>query len=93
MNGHDTHFATLAEVVAAGEQSGAADSVMVLRRDGSVLYHGATARQGGRAPMASAAAALLAEQTRPCTDQEAARFWTVQRRLQAELPDHRRDVE
>ncbi|WP_331726456.1 zeta toxin family protein [Streptomyces uncialis] len=92
-SGHDTHFAALAEAVAAAEQAGVADSVMVLRRDGSVLYHGGPAPQGGRVTAASAAAALLAEQTRPYTDQEAARFWTVQRHLRTELPDYRRDVE
>ncbi|MFI2214914.1 zeta toxin family protein [Streptomyces sp. NPDC020141] len=90
---HDAHFAALAEAVAAAERAAAADSVMVLRRDGSVLYRGGHLPQGGRTPAASAAAALLAEQARPYTDQEAARFWTVQRRLRAELPDYRRDVE
>ncbi|MEW1551840.1 zeta toxin family protein [Streptomyces tsukubensis] len=92
-SGHDSHFAALAEAVAAAERSAVADSVMVLRRDGSVLYRSGPTRQGGRAPEASAAGALLAEQRRPYTDQEAAGFWTVQRRLRAELPDYRADLE
>ncbi|MEO3978017.1 zeta toxin family protein [Streptomyces sp. CAU 1734] len=92
-HGHDAHFAALAEAVAAAEQAMVADSVMVLRRDGSVLHHSGPVSRGGRPPAASAAGALLAEQMRPYTDQEAARFWTVQRRLRAELPDYRGDVE
>lgn len=55
-SGHDTHFAVLAEAVAAAEQAALADSVMVLRRDGSVLYR-AEASQGGRAVAVSAAGA------------------------------------
>ena len=92
-SGHDTHFAALAEAVAAAERSALADSVMVLRRDGSVLYRTDAGSRKGRASAASAAGALFAEQTRPYTDQEAARFWNVQHQLRAELPHYRADLD
>ncbi|MET9662732.1 zeta toxin family protein [Streptomyces sp. NPDC006510] len=92
-SGHDTHFEVLAEAVAAAEQAALADSVMVLRRDGSVLYRADAGSRDGRAVAVSAAGALLAEQTRPYTDQEAARFWNLQDQLRAELPHYRADLE
>ncbi|MGQ7754802.1 zeta toxin family protein (plasmid) [Streptomyces sp. WC2508] len=92
-SGHDTHFAVLAEAVATAEQAALADSLMVLRRDGSVLYRADAGSRDGRAVAVSAAGALLAEQTRPYTDQEAARFWNLQDQLRAELPHYRADLE
>ncbi|WP_372412097.1 zeta toxin family protein [Streptomyces luteireticuli] len=91
--GHDRHFAALADAVAAAEEGQVADSVMVWRRDGTVLYRNARTPGGAWARPAGAAEALLAEQARPFTPQEAARFWAIQRRLRAELPHYRQDVE
>ncbi|MGA4803518.1 zeta toxin family protein [Streptomyces lavendulocolor] len=91
--GHDHHFAVLADAVAAAEQEAVVDAVMVWGRDGTVLYRNDRTPQGSWARPAGAAGALLAEQRRPYTSQEAARFWAVQRRLRAELPHYRRDLE
>ncbi|MER7050107.1 zeta toxin family protein [Streptomyces jumonjinensis] len=88
-HGHDVHFAVLAEAVAMAEQAGVADSVMVLRRDGTVLYRNGRTRQGRWERPARAAAALLVEQSRPYTDAEGARFWAVHRRLCTVLPHYR----
>ncbi|MFE3144294.1 zeta toxin family protein [Streptomyces scopuliridis] len=91
--GHDRHFAALAGTVAEAEQAPIADSVMVWGRDGTVLYRNTRAPEGSWSRPAGAAGALLAEQTRPYTAQEADRFWAIQRRLRAELPHYRQDVE
>ncbi|MEU3733721.1 zeta toxin family protein [Streptomyces sp. NPDC033538] len=91
--GHDHHFAVLADAVAAAEQEAMVDAVMVWGRDGTVLYRNDRTPQGSWARPAGAAGALLAEQRRPYTSQEAARFWAVQRRLRAELPHYRHDLE
>ncbi|AXE27948.1 Zeta toxin family protein (plasmid) [Streptomyces globosus] len=91
--GHDHHFAVLADAVAAAEQQAVADSVMVWRRDGTVLYRNDLTPQGSWARPAGAVKALLDEQRRPYTSQEAARFWALQRRLRAELPHYRHDIE
>ncbi|MFF3558251.1 zeta toxin family protein [Streptomyces tsukubensis] len=87
--GHDAHFAVLAEAVTAAERAGAADSVMVLRRDGTVLYRNERTRQRRWERPARAAAALLVEQSRPYTEAEGARFWAVHRRLCTVLPHYR----
>ncbi|MEU1668520.1 zeta toxin family protein [Streptomyces sparsogenes] len=91
--GHDHHFTALADAVAAAEQQAVADSVMVWGRDGTVLYRNDLTPQGSWARSAGAVKALLAEQRRPYTSQEAARFWALQRRLRAELPHYRHDIE
>ncbi|MGI5532467.1 zeta toxin family protein [Streptomyces syringium] len=97
--GHDHHFAVLADAVVAAEQQAVADSVMVWGRDGTVLYRndltpqGSWARPTGAVKPTGAVRALLAEQRRPYTSQEAARFWALQRRLRAELPHYRHDIE
>ncbi|MFG2716213.1 zeta toxin family protein [Streptomyces goshikiensis] len=91
--GHDKHFTALGEAVAAAEESRVADSVMVWRRDGTVLYRNTLTPGGAWARPEGAAAALLAEQMRPYTLQEAAQFWSVQRWLRTVLPSYRRDVE
>ncbi|MGI5451505.1 zeta toxin family protein [Streptomyces sp. CA-243310] len=90
--GHNTHFAVLPEAVAAAEESGMADSVIVLRRDTTVLYSSA-AEASVTQVRAPGAAALRAEHARPYTEQEAAVFWAGQRRLQLEMPEYRADVE
>ncbi|MFJ2900219.1 zeta toxin family protein [Streptomyces sp. NPDC087218] len=92
-HGHDTHFTALGEAVAVAEERRVADSVMVVRRDGTVLYRNTLTSQGAWERPAGAAAALLAEQTRPYTLQEAAGFWSVQRWLRSALPHYRRDME
>ncbi|WP_370424253.1 zeta toxin family protein (plasmid) [Streptomyces sp. QH1-20] len=92
-SGHDHHFAVLADAVAAAEQVPVADSVMVWGRDGTVLYHNDRTPQRAWSRPTGAAAALLAEQNRPYTPREADRFWALQRRLRAELPHYRHDVE
>ncbi|MFD5473384.1 zeta toxin family protein [Streptomyces sp. NPDC127105] len=91
--GHDHHFAVLADAVAAAEQEAVADSVMVWGRGGTVLYRNDLTPQGSWTRPAGAVKALLAEQRRPYTSREAARFWALQRRLRAELPHYRHDIE
>ncbi|MFD5557641.1 zeta toxin family protein [Streptomyces sp. NPDC127068] len=91
--GHDRHFAVLADAVAAAEREAVADSVMVWGRDGTVLYRNDRTPRGSWARLARAVGVLLAEQRRPYTFPEAARFWAVQRRLRAELPHYRHDIE
>ncbi|MGW0537990.1 zeta toxin family protein [Streptomyces sp. NPDC003032] len=91
--GHDEHFAALGEAVAAAEQVPVADLVTVMRRDGSVLYRNERAPDGRWARPVGALQALVAEHRRPYSDREAARFWAIQRRLRAQLPHYRRDLE
>ncbi|MFE7617291.1 zeta toxin family protein [Streptomyces sp. NPDC057496] len=93
VSGHDRHFAVLAEAVAAAEREGVADCVMVWGREGTVLYRNDRTSQGSWTRPARAAEVLLAEQRRPYTSQEAARFWALQRRLRTELPHYRHDIE
>lgn len=70
-----------------------ADLVTVMRRDGSVLYRNEREAGGSWARPAGALHVLVAEHNRPYTDQEAARFWAIQRRLRTQLPHYRRDLE
>ncbi|MEU3602276.1 zeta toxin family protein [Streptomyces sp. NPDC006798] len=91
-HGHAVHFSVLAEAVAAAERAPVADSVMVVRRDGTVLHRNERAPDGGWERPAGAASALFAEQTRPYTAEEAARFWALHRRLRAVLPQYRADL-
>ncbi|MER5974406.1 zeta toxin family protein [Streptomyces sp. NPDC002055] len=91
--GHDQHFAVLADAVAAAEQQAVADSVMVWGRDGTVLYRNDRTSEGSWSRPGTVADVLLAEQNRPYTSQEAARFWALQRRLRTELPHFRHDLE
>ncbi|MET8755213.1 zeta toxin family protein [Streptomyces sp. NPDC004667] len=90
--GHDKHFTALSQAVAAAEKSRVADSVMVWRRDGTVLYRNTCTPNGWVRPV-GAADVLRAEQMRPYTLQEAARFWAVQRWLRTVLPQYRHDVD
>ncbi|MFE6872270.1 zeta toxin family protein [Kitasatospora sp. NPDC057692] len=91
--GHDTHYRALPDVVAAVEDRAAVDQVTVMRRDTSALYRSRPAADArGRRTGYGAAAALLAEQARPYTDEEAARFWAVQRGLHAAMPQYRDDL-
>ncbi|MFG2910922.1 zeta toxin family protein [Kitasatospora sp. NPDC048286] len=88
--GHDAHFQVLPDVVAAAEELAAVDQVTVMRRDATALYRSQPTRTRPRHP--AAALALLAEQARPYTDQEAAAFWAVQRDLHATMPQYRDDL-
>ncbi|MFJ9461471.1 zeta toxin family protein [Kitasatospora sp. NPDC101447] len=89
--GHDAHYRVLPDVVAAVEESAAVDQVTVMRRDSTALYRSRpTSGQRPRHP--AAALALLAEQARPYTDEEAAAFWAVQRALHAAMPQYRDDL-
>ncbi|GAA1924238.1 zeta toxin family protein [Streptantibioticus ferralitis] len=90
--GHDSHFSALADAVAAAEQVPVADSVMVLRRDTTVVYRNERTPQDSWARPTGAAGALLAEQSRPYTSGEAEKFWAVQRRLRAQLPHYRDEL-
>ncbi|MFJ9167319.1 hypothetical protein ACIRN5_23455 [Lysinibacillus fusiformis] len=68
------------------------DQVTVMRRDTSAL-HSSRPTSGGRRPGHRAAAlALLAERSRPYTEEEAARFWAVQRELHTAMPQYRDDL-
>ncbi|GLW58124.1 zeta toxin family protein [Kitasatospora phosalacinea] len=88
--GHDTHFHVLADVVAAAEERAAVDQVTVMRRDGTALYRSQPTRLLPQHP--AAAPALLAEQARLYTHEEAHRFWAVQRALHAAMPHYRDDL-
>ncbi|MFI9366507.1 zeta toxin family protein [Kitasatospora sp. NPDC053057] len=88
--GHDVHFHVLPDVVAAAEELAVVDQVTVMRRDTTALYRSQPTRLRPRHP--AAALALLAEQARPYTDQEAAAFWAVQRALHAAMPQYRDDL-
>ncbi|WP_063802803.1 zeta toxin family protein [Streptomyces sp. NRRL S-1521] len=92
-DGHDEHFAALGEAVAAAEQMLVANLVTMMRRDGSVLYRNERAPDGMWARLTAALQALVAEHRRPYSDRETARFWAVQRRLRAQPPHYRRDLE
>ncbi|MFF3275989.1 zeta toxin family protein [Streptomyces chrestomyceticus] len=88
-DGHDTHFAALADAVAAAEHTQVADAVTVLRRDVTVVYRREHARPGNGTHPSGAAAALLLEQSRPYTTAEATRFWATHRRLRSAMPHYR----
>ncbi|MER5642664.1 zeta toxin family protein [Kitasatospora sp. NPDC002227] len=88
--GHDAHFAVLADVVKAAEEQAVVDLLTVVRRDTTALYRSNPARHRPQHP--AAALVLLAEQARPYTEQEAARFWAVQRELHAAMPQYRDDL-
>ncbi|MFE9427711.1 zeta toxin family protein [Kitasatospora sp. NPDC006697] len=89
--GHDACFRRLADVVATAEEQGAVDEVTVMRRDTSALHRGRAAADGGGG-YGAGALALLAEQARPYTEQEAAAFWAVQRDLHTAMPQYRDDL-
>jgi len=89
--GHDAHFAVLPDVVAAAEELAVVDQVTVMRRDGHALYRSEPTADGSPRYRA-AASALLAEQWRPYTEEEAARFWAVQRHLHQVMPQYRDDL-
>ncbi len=90
--GHDAHYRVLPDVVAAAEELAAVDQVTVMRRDTSALHSSRRTSSGRRPGHRAAALALLAERARPYTEEEAARFWAVQRELHAAMPQYRDDL-
>ncbi|GAA2984680.1 zeta toxin family protein [Streptomyces lactacystinicus] len=88
--GHDAHYRVLPDVVTAAEELAAVDQVTVMRRDGTALYRSRPTHLRPRHP--AAAPALLAERARPYTDEEAHRFWAVQRALHIAMPQYRDDL-
>ncbi|MFB7672312.1 zeta toxin family protein [Kitasatospora purpeofusca] len=90
--GHDAHYRVLPDVVAAAEELAVVDQVTVMRRDTTALYRSQPTRLRPQHPTPTAALALLAEQARPYTDDEAHRFWAVQRFLHAAMPQYRDDL-
>ena len=89
--GHDAHFQVLPEVVAAAEELAVVDQVTVMRRDTVALYRSQPTSET-RSRLRSAVLALLAEQSRTYTDQEAHQFWGVQRALHTAMPQYRDDL-
>ena len=90
--GHDVHYRVLPDVVAAAEELAAVDQVTVMRRDTSALHSSRPTSGGRQAGRRAAAPALLAERARPYTEEEAARFWAVQRELHTAMPQYRDDL-
>ncbi len=89
---HDAHVAVLPEVVAMAEQSSVVDEVLVMRRDAHPLYRNTKDEHGRWARHPAADLALLAEQARPYTLEEAARFWATQRWLHTAMTQYRDDL-
>lgn len=92
-SGHDVCFRAVAEAVRAAEREQMVDCVVVMRRDGSAVYRNERNVDGNWTRTAGAAAAVLAEQQRPYTPQEAARFLACQRTLRAVLPQYRDELQ
>ncbi|MGA4953778.1 zeta toxin family protein [Streptomyces lydicamycinicus] len=90
--GHDTCYSVLPDVVTVAERLSAVDEVLVMRRDAHPLYRNTAAGHGRWAQRPAAAWALVAEQARPYTPQEAAQFWSLQRWLHATVPQYRDDL-
>lgn len=90
--GHDSCYSVLPEVVSAAERLSAVDEVLVMRRDTHPLYRNHRAGHGHWVHQRAAALALVAEQARPYTPDEAARFWSVQRSLHTAMPQYRDDL-
>lgn len=92
VSGHDVCFAAVVDAVWAAEQSPWVDSLMIVRRDTAAVYRNERAADGQWAHPASAVLALIGGQQRPYTEEEAARFRTVQRQLSAALPQYRAEI-
>ncbi|MFZ3573737.1 zeta toxin family protein [Streptomyces sp. BH097] len=88
--GHDQCVKALEAVTYEAETM--VDAVTVLRRDGSALWHNTRGTNGQWKRAARAAAALVGEQHRPYTDEEARRFVTLQQQLRFALPQHRDEI-
>lgn len=90
---HDTTFHLLADVLRAAEaEPYLVDSVAVIRRDLTALYRNEHTPDGTWARPPHGADVLQAEQQRPYTPEEAARFLATLQRVQSELPQYRPDL-
>ncbi|MFI6658189.1 zeta toxin family protein [Streptomyces sp. NPDC050523] len=90
---HDRTFAVLADVVRAAEQvPDLVDSVAVVNRDLTAVYRNTRAPDGTWAAPARGEDVVEAEQQRPYTPAEAARFLAALQRVQGELPQYRHDL-
>ncbi|MCX4885976.1 zeta toxin family protein [Streptomyces sp. NBC_00847] len=90
---HDRTFAVLADVVRAAEEvPDLVDSVAVVSRDLTAVYRNTRAPDGAWAAPAQGGDVVEAEQQRPYTPAEAARFLAALQRVQGELPQYRQDL-
>ncbi|MZE54936.1 hypothetical protein GTY86_27415 [Streptomyces sp. SID5770] len=90
---HERTFSVLADVVRAAEQEpGLVDSVAVIRRDLSAVYRNTRIAGGAWAKPPKGGEVVEAEQHRPYTPVEAARFWATLRQVNRELPQYRRKL-
>ncbi|MPY63673.1 AAA family ATPase [Streptomyces spongiae] len=90
--GHDVCFVAVTEVVRLAELGAAVDSLTVIRRDDSAVHRNKLGPDGRWVRPLGAVRALVDEQRRPYTPQEAARFLATQRRLRAALPQYRAEL-
>ncbi|MEU5062228.1 MULTISPECIES: zeta toxin family protein [unclassified Streptomyces] len=91
--GHDQCFTTVVDAVRAAEQHTLADSLVVMRRDGTAVYRNERGPDAGWTHPATAAQALTVERTRLYTPQEGYRFLAFQRGLRTVLPQHRSELD
>ncbi|MFD0287639.1 zeta toxin family protein [Streptomyces lutosisoli] len=90
---HDLTFAVLADVVRAAEQvPDLVDSVAVIRRDLTAVYRNARLPEGPWAVPPRGGDVVEAEQQRPYTPAEAARFLATLQQVQGALPQYRHDL-
>ncbi|MFD9795512.1 zeta toxin family protein [Streptomyces sp. NPDC059070] len=90
---HDATFSVVADVVRAAEADpDAVASVAVIRRDLTAVYRNERTPQGAWACPPRGGHVLEAEQQRPYTAAEAARFFAALRRIHRVLPQYRRDL-
>ncbi|MFC5724146.1 zeta toxin family protein [Streptomyces gamaensis] len=92
VRGHDASFAAVGQAVAAAEELPVADSVVVMLRDGSAVYRNERTSEGCWQRPVGAVCALVAEQHRPYTIEEAAAFLATQRWLLSALPQYREEL-
>jgi len=90
---HDATFRILADVLRAVEaEPYLVDSVAVIRRDLTALYRNERTPDRAWARPPRGEDVLQAEQQRPYTLAEAARFFATLQRVQSELPQYRPDL-
>ncbi|MFI1177521.1 zeta toxin family protein [Streptomyces melanogenes] len=90
---HDATFAVVADVVRAAEHDPATvASVSVIRRDLTAVYRNERTPAGDWVRAPRGGHVLEAEQQRPYTTAEAARFFATLRRVHGVLPQYRTDL-
>ncbi|WP_442810079.1 zeta toxin family protein [Streptomyces sp. W16] len=87
-SGHDACFVAMADAVRAAEHAQLLDSMVVMRPNGRAVYRNERGADGAWIHPVGAVQALVGEQQRPYSEEEAARFLTVQRGLRAALPQY-----